>query len=341
MKFGLWDHVDKSDRPLNKQFDERLEFVAAADAAGFHCFHVAEHHATPLNMVPIPGVYLGAVARITKRMRLGPLGYLLPLYSPLRLIEEIAILDNLSNGRLEVGVGRGVSPFEMNYHGIDEKTGREVFQEVLEATIKGLTSDRFSYEGKHFKYKNVPMEIRPLQQPHPPIWYPSSNEGGAAYSGQNGYNFVTLGTIELAKKNVAAYKAAFAKRGSALTPSPAFPGGTAIGVNRHVVIADTDAEAVKIARPAHEKYYDSLTKLWRENQTGPTIVAASVHGIEENIKTGAAIVGSPATVLEAMRHQIKEIGLNYMTCGFFFGDMKLKDALRSMELFTKEVMPKL
>src|SRR3954468_5881171 len=116
MKFGIFDHVDKQDRPLHKEFDERMEYVALADQLGFYCYHVAEHHATPLNMVPVPGVYLRAVARATKKMRLGPLTYLLPLYSPLRLVEEIAMLDHLSHGRLDVGIGRGVSPFELNFH---------------------------------------------------------------------------------------------------------------------------------------------------------------------------------------------------------------------------------
>jgi alkanesulfonate monooxygenase SsuD/methylene tetrahydromethanopterin reductase-like flavin-dependent oxidoreductase (luciferase family) len=106
MKVGLFDHVDYGERPLTTLFDERLRFAEAADAAGIYCLHVAEHHQTPLNMVPVPGVYLGAVARATKRMRLGPLVYLLPLYSPLRLIEEICMLDHLSYGRLDVGVGR-------------------------------------------------------------------------------------------------------------------------------------------------------------------------------------------------------------------------------------------
>jgi alkanesulfonate monooxygenase SsuD/methylene tetrahydromethanopterin reductase-like flavin-dependent oxidoreductase (luciferase family) len=119
MQIGLFDHVEHGKRPLATLFDERLAFVRAAEEAGIYCLHVAEHHATPLNMVPVPGVYLGAVARATQRMRLGPLVYLLPLYSPLRLIEEICILDHLSHGRLEIGIGRGVSPFELKYHKID------------------------------------------------------------------------------------------------------------------------------------------------------------------------------------------------------------------------------
>src|SRR3977135_1262901 len=109
MKIGLFDHVEAADRPMATLLDERLTFAQAADEAGIYCLHVAEHHATPLNMVPVPGVYLAAVARATRRMRLGPLVYLLPLYSPLRLIEGVCLLDHLRYGRMEVGGGPGVS----------------------------------------------------------------------------------------------------------------------------------------------------------------------------------------------------------------------------------------
>ena len=83
--------------------------------------------------MPVPGVYLGALAKATKTIRLGPLVYLLPLYSPLRLIEEICMLDHLSHGRLEIGVGRGVSPFELNYHNVDHSKSREVFADDAES----------------------------------------------------------------------------------------------------------------------------------------------------------------------------------------------------------------
>src|SRR5215831_18228371 len=147
MKIGLFDHVEHGKRPLATLFDERLAFAKAADAAGIYCLHVAEHHATPLNMVPVPGVYLGAVARATKRMRLGPLVYLLPLYSPLRLIEEICILDHLSYGRMEVGVGRGVSPFELKYHKIDHDESRDIFIDAFNCITAGLTADTLTYSG--------------------------------------------------------------------------------------------------------------------------------------------------------------------------------------------------
>src|SRR5882757_258586 len=145
MKIGLFDHVEAADRPMATLFDERLAFAQAADEAGIYCLHVAEHHATPLNMVPVPGVYLAAVARATRRMRLGPLVYLLPLYSPLRLIEEIAMLDHLSYGRMEVGVGRGVSPFELGYHQIDHDKSRDIFIDAFKCVSAGLVTDTLNY----------------------------------------------------------------------------------------------------------------------------------------------------------------------------------------------------
>src|ERR1700728_4755625 len=155
MKIGLFDHVEFGDRPMAQLFDERLHYAEGADQAGIYCLQIAEHHATPLNMVPAPGVYLGAVARATKRMRLGPLVYLLPLYSPLRLIEEICMLDHLRHGRFEVGIGRGVSPFELNYHKVDHDRSRDIFIDAFACISAGLAAETLTYAGPHFDYKNV------------------------------------------------------------------------------------------------------------------------------------------------------------------------------------------
>jgi alkanesulfonate monooxygenase SsuD/methylene tetrahydromethanopterin reductase-like flavin-dependent oxidoreductase (luciferase family) len=173
--------------------------VKAADEAGFWGYHVAEHHASPLNTVPVPGVWLGAVAQATKRIHLGPLGYLLPLYSPLRLAEEICILDHLSNGRMEVGVGRGVSPFELAYHKIDHSKSREIFEDAYKCLKVALTSDTFSYDSDRYAYKDVPVPLRPLQGPHPAFWYASSNATGSAFAGEEGLHFTTNGPTARAK----------------------------------------------------------------------------------------------------------------------------------------------
>ena len=248
MQIELFDHVEHGDRPLARLFDERLKFVEAAEAAGIYCLHVAEHHATPLNMVPVPGVYLGAVARSVKRMRLGPLVYLLPLYSPLRLIEEICMLDHLSHGRLDVGVGRGVSPYELKYHKVEHDRSRDIFIDAFKCVSAGLTTDRLTYESEHYSYKDVPIELRPLQEPHPPFWYGSSNEIGSTWAGEQGLHFVTLGPMATAKAKIDAYKAALNKRGGPVQPKAEFSGGAAIGVQRHIFVADTDAEAHRFGK---------------------------------------------------------------------------------------------
>ena len=106
MEFGVFDHLDKNDRPLARYYSERLELIAAYERAGFYAYHVAEHHLTDLGMAPSPSVFLAAVAARTTRLRFGPMIFAAPLYHPLRLLQEICMLDQLSGGRLEIGFGR-------------------------------------------------------------------------------------------------------------------------------------------------------------------------------------------------------------------------------------------
>jgi alkanesulfonate monooxygenase SsuD/methylene tetrahydromethanopterin reductase-like flavin-dependent oxidoreductase (luciferase family) len=344
MKVGLFDHVEWGDRPLATLFDERLQFAAAADEAGIYCLHVAEHHATPLNMVPVPGVWLGALARATRRMRLGPLVYLLPLYSPLRLIEEISMLDHLSYGRLEVGVGRGVSPFELKYHKVEHDQSRDIFVDAFDCVSAGLTTDMLTYKGPHYEYKDVPIALRPLQQPHPPFWYGSSNTTGATWAGERGMHFVSLGPIGFAKRNIDAFRAALDKRGGPASPKPEFSGATAVGVLRHIFVAETDAEARRWAKPAMDRHLAHLN--WLRVKHGATAVDTRFNtprgaNFEESLADGSVIAGTPQTVYAEIERQTKELGINYLLTYLFLGTMSLADALRSLELFRTEVMPKL
>ncbi len=348
MKFGLFDHVERStDRSLATQFDERLEFVAEADRAGFYCLHVAEHHSSPLNMVPAPGVYLGAVARATKRIHMGPLVYLLPLYSPLKLAEEICILDHMSKGRLEVGVGRGVSPYELRYHKVDHDESRDIFNDAFACLKEALTRDKFSYKGKYYEYKDVPMPLRPLQQPHPAFWYGSSNTTGSTWAGEEGLNFTTNGPTARAKTNIDAFRAGLATRKSGpAQPRAEFPGGgPAVAVSRHIFVADTDAEAARIAKPALEHHARSLNWIRRENNATDELTKRlnldRAEDFESWQRQEMIVAGSPETVRKELARQIGELGLNYLICYMFFGSMSLTDALRSLQLFSTEVMPKL
>jgi alkanesulfonate monooxygenase SsuD/methylene tetrahydromethanopterin reductase-like flavin-dependent oxidoreductase (luciferase family) len=344
MKVGIFDHVERADRPIATTLDERLTFAAAADEAGIYCLHVAEHHATPLNLVPVPGVYLGAVARATKRMRLGPLVYLLPLYSPLRLAEEICILDHLSNGRLEVGVGRGVSPFELGYHKVAHADSREIFIDAFNCMTAALTSDPFNYTGKHYSYANVPMPLRPLQHPTPPFWYGSSNTTGAAWSGEHGMHFVANGPTDYSKVNIDAYRDALAKRGGPAAPKAEFRGGAVIGALRHIVIAETDEEARRLAKPNieyHVAHLNWLRKMHAQNEAQVRGLVPRGVTFEEWEKDGMAIAGSPTTVIAEIERQVDKLGINYLLTYFFFGTLTLEQALRSLKLMSTEVMPKI
>jgi alkanesulfonate monooxygenase SsuD/methylene tetrahydromethanopterin reductase-like flavin-dependent oxidoreductase (luciferase family) len=152
MKFGLFEHMDDSGVPLGRQFESRLSLLEACDRYGFYAYHLAEHHGTPLGLAPSPGLFLAAVAQRTKRLRFGPLAYSLPLYHPIRLIEEICMLDQMSGGRFELGVGRGVSPFEVGFFGVNPADGSRQFPEALRLIKQGLTSDELSFSGEFYKF---------------------------------------------------------------------------------------------------------------------------------------------------------------------------------------------
>src|ERR1700712_1339244 len=103
MRYGVMDHVDDSGRAPQDHFEARLRFVETLDQVGFHSYHVAEHHGTPLGFAPSPNIYLSAVAQPTRRLRFGRMVYVAGLYHPMRLAEEICMLDQLSGGRLQLG----------------------------------------------------------------------------------------------------------------------------------------------------------------------------------------------------------------------------------------------
>ena len=183
MKFGIFDHVDRGrEIPLSDLYEDRLRMVERYEAAGIHCYHVAEHHATPLGMAPAPGIFLAAVAQRTRTMLFGPLVYILPLYDPVRLAEEICMLDHLGRGRFQLGVGRGISFLELGHFGIAHPEVREIYEESLEIVLAALGNETLDHAGKRFRYTGFPMELRPFQAPHPPLWYGPGTRASAEWS---------------------------------------------------------------------------------------------------------------------------------------------------------------
>src|SRR5919197_5842860 len=131
MELGIFDHLDRREMPVGEFYESRLRLLEKYDAAGFAAYHLAEHHFTPLGLAPAPGIFLAAAAQRTRRIRLGPCVYCLPLYNPLRLIEEICMLDQLSRGRFDLGVGRGISPIETAYYGVNPDHRQAMYLEAL------------------------------------------------------------------------------------------------------------------------------------------------------------------------------------------------------------------
>ncbi len=346
MQLGLFDHLERvKDRPLAQQYNERINFISHADEAGFWGLHVAEHHSSRLNMTPGASIWLSSVARETRNIRLGPVVYLLTLYTPLRMAEDIAMLDNLSNGRLEVGVGRGVSPFELNFHHVDPEKSREIFIDAYECLKKAMTQEELSHAGEYFQYSEVPITLHPLQKPYPAFWYGSSNTTGARWAGEQGMHFTANGATKLASENIAAYREALASRGGQVAqPKEEFSGGGAVGVLRHIHVAETDEEAIAVAKPAIEYHIGSLNWLRERNKDHEFAQRTNVHRgltFESWVEAGMAIVGSPETVRRKLETQQSELNLNYFLCYMFFGTMPADAALRSLDLFTKEVKPAL
>jgi alkanesulfonate monooxygenase SsuD/methylene tetrahydromethanopterin reductase-like flavin-dependent oxidoreductase (luciferase family) len=332
MEFGIFDHLDRTGAPLPQFYEERLKIAEAYDRAGFYAYHLAEHHSTPLGMAPSPNVFLAALAQRTKRLRFGPMVFVVPLYHPLRLISEICMLDQMSGGRLELSFGRGASPIELDYFGADPAQAQDIYNEAVEVILTGLTHNTLEFHGKHFNFDNVPMALAPLQKPHPPIWYGAHAPDSAARAARKALNIINLDPTAHVRETVTSYRKTWQDtKGSAPLPK--------IGLGRFIVVAETDAQAMRLASRTYRPWFDSfiyLSRLRRHEQTHPR-----PEEFEPLMERGQGVAGSPATVRKVLAAQLAETGCNYVVGQFAFGDMTLEEALRSIDLFSCEVMPAL
>jgi len=332
MKFGIFDHMDRGAAALGEQYESRLKLVEAYERSGFYAYHIAEHHATPLGMAPSPSVFLSAVAQRTKRLRFGPLVYTLPMYHPLRLAEEICMLDHLSGGRLQIGIGRGISPHELAHYGVVPAEAQARYLEAFAVLTQALTGKTVTFEGKFYTFRDVPMEMAPMQRPHPPLWYGVGNVEAVKWTAQNAVNVVTNVPAARAKEIVARYRAEWAAAGNDAGTMPL------VGMNRHVVIAATDEEALTVARRAYRQWHASFFKLWERHGTRPTY-ALYPTTFDELENMGLGVAGAPEKVRDVLVAQAAEAGVNYLVCRLAFGDLTLAESMRSLEFYAGVVMP--
>jgi len=332
MKFGVFDHVDRGSAPLAELYEGRLRLSELYDRAGFHAYHIAEHHSTPLGMASSPGVLLAAVAQRTRRLRFGPLVYTLPLIHPLRALEEICMLDQLSNGRLDVGVGRGSSPYELGYFGVDGKTSSKLYVESYQIILQGLQSREINFEGEMFRLKDVPVVLECIQKPHPPLWYGVSNIDAVPWAARNALNVVCQGPAARTRAITDLYRSEWRQ---AFGDSASMP---LMGLGRHLMVADTASEAREVARRAFAVWYGSLKHLWLAHGH-----SFSHYPIPEDFdaacQAGIVIAGTPDEVTAGLRREIERSGVNYVLTRFAYGDLGLQESVHSLDLFVSKVMP--
>jgi alkanesulfonate monooxygenase SsuD/methylene tetrahydromethanopterin reductase-like flavin-dependent oxidoreductase (luciferase family) len=331
MKFGLFEHMDDSGVPLGQQFESRLLLLEACDRYGFYAYHLAEHHGTPLGLAPSPGVFLAAVAQRTKRLRFGPLAYSLPLYHPIRLIEEICMLDQMSGGRFEFGVGRGVSPFEVGFFGVNPADGPRQFPEALRVIKQGLTSDELTFSGEFYNFKNVPMVLKPVQRPYPPLWYGVLTPDAAYWAALERAHIVTLVPPEPARAIIERYRQEWEKLGRADKKLPL------MGISRHVVLAETTSAAVRTAERAYRRWLQHMELLWERH--GAKLPLGLPPEIGPLLKVGTAFAGTASEFKSYLEQQIRSTGATYFVCDVAFGDLTPQESMQTVRLLGEEVLP--
>jgi alkanesulfonate monooxygenase SsuD/methylene tetrahydromethanopterin reductase-like flavin-dependent oxidoreductase (luciferase family) len=333
LKFGIFDHLDSDGGPLNVFYESRLGLVELMEREGFSGYHLAEHHSTPLGMVGSPSIFLSAAIQRTRSIRLGPLVYVLPLYHPLRLYEEICMLDQMSGGRLMVGVGRGGALLEHERFGVDPEKAPAMYHEAFAVLMRAFEADVLDFDGQFFRYKDYVVQVKPVQKPHPPIWYGAPNADAIAWAAPRAINVVSLGPAARARAISDRYRDEWRALGHDDATLPM------IGITRHIVVADTDAEAERIAAAAYPRWRKHMDWIWRRAEVPFTLKEIYPESFAELAAIGHGVAGSPATVRDYIARLQDETGINYVLGQMVFGDMALDDARRSLTLFAREVMP--
>ena len=333
LRFGLFDWIEASRRSPAEVYRHKLELAAAADAAGFHAYLIAEHQGTPLSIDASPALLLTAMFQRTQRLRAGALTFCLPWYDPYRFYNEVCMLDQLSGGRLELGVGRGVSPIESRIFGlqsIDES--REKYRDALDWFFRFSTQDLVNYRGQ-----DVELFNKPVQKPWPPLWFPSSNRESIEFTARHGYHTALLGKRADARPLFERYREIWEEHRTDPGRHNAHVARPFLAKTQHLVIAENGAEAEKLGLEAYAGWASHIHHLTRK------LGRPDVHKTEPYAEDSAQplIAGTPRIALEKIQEMLEQTTANYQLCIFSFGDLAPQHAMRSLELFAAEVMPAL
>ncbi len=321
MKFGVLQFFSWTRRvPLETVYERALERIEIMDQGGYHAVWLAEHHFNTYSVCPSTTLMGMHVASRTKRLRIGTAVTLAGFYHPLRLAEELALLDNLSGGRLDWGAGRGYDPTEFRAFGVRVEDSAARMRECVDIVLQAFGDGRFSHRGKNWQFEDIEVLPKPRQKPHPPVWLAASSPESVQRAAEAGFSILMdphSSHAEIGAKKELYWKALAAHGHS--------PEGREFPTARMIAIAKTDAEAEAVARAGAEWTLASY-------KSSPANPADKNEAVERYVNE-VAIHGSPARVVEQIQALRERIGLDYLMCAPLSHESFMR--------FTDEVLPKL
>jgi alkanesulfonate monooxygenase SsuD/methylene tetrahydromethanopterin reductase-like flavin-dependent oxidoreductase (luciferase family) len=320
--FSVQDHYPSESRTVPQLYGEVLAQAELADRLGYDTFWVAEHHFHEYGAVPNPAVMLSSIAQLTKRVRLGSAISILTFHNPLTVAESYAMVDILSDGRLMYGVGSGYLAHEFSGYAIDPAEKRERFDECLAAVKQLLSGQRTSYSGKFCSFKDVKLNIEPVQKPIP-IFVAVLRKEVAYFIGKQGNNVLCVPYASVEKfADIQEIVSEF-RRGREEAGVPADENSLVVALHTHV--AETDQEARESAEVPFNRYVDS--RLYARKST-----------YDDAMRSGLHLFGSPQTVAKQIV-KLKRMGVGHVMALQNFGLLSQAHVHSSMTRLMRDVMP--
>ncbi len=338
VKFGshyLPTYVPDLDGPITKFYQRMFSQMEEMDRLGYDHIWVTEHHfAMYGGTLPQPPIFMSAIARTTKRIRLGVAINVLPLHNPLEVAESYAMVDVISNGRLDFGVGKGSEAHEYRKFGFNqaEATGR--MYEGMEIIRQAWSDNPVNFSGEFFKYENVPVLPKPVQRPHPPIWVGCArSEESFRWAGENGYHLMTLPYLyreaDVLPGFVKAYRSGLAKAGHDFT-------ATEVLGKFHIYVSSSLDKAIEEAAPYLANYTDVHRGADPQRKERGLMV---VRDVRVQLSEGFVIAGDPERCVDTIHKWREHAGLTAISGTFHFGGMPQEMAMKNIRLFAEGVMP--
>jgi alkanesulfonate monooxygenase SsuD/methylene tetrahydromethanopterin reductase-like flavin-dependent oxidoreductase (luciferase family) len=340
--FGIFDHIEGiPGTPTAQVLKDRLELARMADEAGFAGYHLAEHHGSELCLAPNQELFVAAASQITDTIRMGPMVKLLPLHHPASLIEDLCVADNLTNGRMEFGVGRGPAPVEHFWFGSDWPTAAQRFEDVLGIICRALRTGEVSSEGSRFyDFRTMPMATLPVQE-HIPFWYP----GNPVTAGRFGLNLMWPGPVP--REAFELYSESWHAHVDDDVRLEAPGSSPRVGCTMLIAIAEDESEARDIAARGMNGLVRRTHAVhrWDVEMLGEEAADAALGPLRKILGSIDGAVEFGAGTAEQIRDRFAEIldeGLTeYIVLQIPTGDMTFEEARRTLDVFATKVKPDL